>query len=134
MLDYVVICDMYKQDSDMLPDTLVAYHLTHTCNIPGIKKTGLKAKSCKATAYGDYRQSAVYLLAYKDDAYDYNVRSMLFGSNDDVSIVQVTIPRSHYQYMHDDGIFNASCECSDGSCATGIQYIGDIPTSWLTYL
>lgn len=128
----IVLCDMYKQSiNGKLPDVLTAYHITHADNIDAIRKDGLTSKSCRATTSGDCRRPAVYLLACKSDAYDCNVRNFLFDDNDNLVVLKITIPKKYYTNMREDGIFNISCVCTDGSAPFGIQYISDIPSTWI---
>jgi hypothetical protein len=130
--DLDVMCGMYKMPLDGEWDEHVtAYHITRKSNIDSIRRNGIKATQCKATTYGDARISAVYLFAAKQDAFDKEIRAFLFGDAQDLAVVKVTVDKSHYHMMRDDGLFNASCGCSDGSYPFAIQYLDDIPADWI---
>lgn len=129
-MDYTVLCDMYRLSPDNLPASVIAYHVTPATNIDSILSNGLTAKACKATRYGDVRIEAVYLFAHRGDAYDPDVRAFLFGDVA-VTVVKVEIPRSEFGKLREDGLFNMSCVCRDGSYPTGIQFRGSIPATWI---
>lgn len=128
-----VLMDYYKQSPWTDPDRWVsqvkAYHITPQENAPSILATGLQARVCSATSYGE-RRPAVYLLACRSDAYDPAIRMALFGRLDGLAVIEVTIPRSGYAPMCRDDIFAASVTCSDGTWPTAIQYLADIPADW----
>lgn len=130
--DYDVMCGFYKMplDGEWKPE-VTAYHITHKSSLGEINRHGLKAQTCKATLYGDPRVSAVYMFVSRQDAYDNMIRAFLFGEDQDLVVVKVTIPKSHYHMMRDDGLFNMSAGCSDGSYPTAIQYLDSIPADWI---
>lgn len=130
--DLDVMCGMYKMPLDSKwSDSVKAYHITRKANIGSIKENGLKAQRCDAVRNADSRRSAVYLFAAKADAYDKNIRSFLFGAETDLLVLEIRIPASGFQNMIEDGLFNASCICSDNSYPFGIQYTADIPADWI---
>ncbi len=129
--DLDVMCGFYGQPLGKWAEYVTAYHVTPAKNVPAILENGLVAKECIATRYGDYRRKAVYLFAAKVDAYDQQIRKFLFDSSDELAVVKVTIPFSAFINFHDDGLFNVSCECSDGSYPTAIQYTDNIPANWI---
>lgn len=125
------IINLYKMSEYTPPAHVTAYHVTRKSCLKSIKRSGLTAQPCKATTYGDSRVSAVYLFAYRQDAYDDDLRAYLFGDEGNLEVVTVTIPRSHFDKMHYDGLFNMSAICKDGSYPTAIQYRDHIPASWI---
>ncbi len=127
-MDYEVF-NYYRKDPSEL-GAVYAYHVTPTANVESIKADGITARSCVATRDGDARRPAVYLLANRNDAYDSNIRSFLFDAHD-LAVIRVRIPSNEFDNLHVDGIFNMSCQCSDGSYPSGIQYTGSIPASWI---
>jgi len=130
--DLDVICGMYQIPIDGIwPDEVIAYHITHIDNIQSILDEGLRAKECKATMRGGYRQSAIYLFASQRDAHDAQIRKFLFGDADDLIVLRITIPQAYFHRMRNDGLFNMSCICSNGSYPFGTQYLGDIPPNWI---
>lgn len=132
MKDLTVFCDMYQLpiDENYWPSYVTAYHLTPSKNVESILNSGLTAKPCKATRYGESRQDAVYLLAAKVDTHDSNIRDFLFDDSE-ISVVEIRIPQDAFGSMRTDGLFNMSCICTDGSCPTGMQYTNDIPADWI---
>lgn len=133
MMDYTVICDMYNLSTEpqSWPSHVAAYHLTPVANVESILANGLTAKPCKATRYGDSRRSAVYLLAWKSDTEDGNVRRFLFGDAE-VAVLEVRIPRSEFAKLCEDGLFNMSCQTAGGYAPTGMQYTDNIPAEWIS--
>jgi hypothetical protein len=130
--DFDVMCGFYQQPLDgKWAEHVTAYHITQAENVSSILENGLIAKECKATRYGDHRRKAVYLFAAKGDAYDQQIRKFLFDNQNDLAVVKVTVPYSAFINFHDDGLFNMSCECSDGSYPTAIQYTENIPANWI---
>lgn len=131
--DLDVLCGIYRMplEESAWSESVTAYHITRKANIESIRRTGISAKECQATLYGNSRISAVYLMACKADANDENVRQFLFGDERDLTVVKVRIPRKAYHLMRDDGLFNMSCLCKDGSYPTAIQFTGDIPADWI---
>ena len=113
------------------PEQITAYHITKSSNVSSIIESGLIAKACHATARGEARQAAVYLLAYKCDAYDKQIRNFLFDDTSDLAVIKVTIPSGEYEKLRYDGLFNLSCICEDGSFPSGIQFTDDIPADWV---
>ena len=111
--------------------TITAYHITEKANAEAILSNGLQAQACKATEFGGYREEAVYLFSARQDAYDANMHKFLFDGGSDLVVIKVSIPQTHYRHLTDDGIFNTSAICSDGSYPTGMQYLEDIPAAWL---
>ncbi len=131
--DLDVMCGFYGQPLDgEWADSVTAYHITQTKNVPSILETGLVAKECKATPFGDYRPCAVYLFAARVDAYDRQVREFLFDDIDSLSVLKVTIPSNAFINIRNDGLFNMSCMCSDGSYPTAIRYTDNIPAGWIS--
>lgn len=131
-MDLTVFCSMYNLpvDAGRWPAHVTAYHLTLAENVKSIRENGLTAKPCEATRYGDSRQSAVYLLAAKVDTKDSNIRDFLFDDSN-IEVIEVRIPRSAFSSLREDGLFNVSCICTDGSYPTGMQYTNDIPAEWI---
>jgi hypothetical protein len=130
--DLDVMCGFYRQPLDgRWAQSVTAYHVTRAENIPSILANGLTASECIATTFGNYRRKAVYLFAAKVDAYDQQLRKILFGNTDGLAVVKVTIPYDAYINISEDGIFNISCICSDGSYPTAVQYLDNIPASWI---
>lgn len=127
-----VMCGFYRQPLDgKWVEYVTAYHITQAENIPSILENGLIAKECQATHYGDCRRKAIYLFATEMDIYDHNIHNFLFGDSTDLAVIKVTIPYESFINLHEDGLFNMSCERSDGSYPTAIQYTDDIPASWI---
>jgi hypothetical protein len=133
--DFTVLHLIYQMPmSGELPAHVYAYHITPAKNVESILDGGLKAKSCVAATFGEGRRPAVYLLACKADAYDSDVRAFLFGASADLAVLRVRLPQDAYEMMREDGLFNISCICSDGTYPTGIQFTGDIPAGWIEVL
>lgn len=131
--DLGVMCGFYGQPLDgKWADSVTAYHITPTKNVQPILETGLVAKECKPTLFGDYRPRAVYLFAARADAYDRQVREFLFDDIDSLSVLKITIPSNAFINMRYDGLFNMACICSDGSYPTAIRYTDNIPAGWIS--
>ena len=116
----------YKSTSE----NVKAYHVTTGNNVESILANGLIAKPCKATQYGDDRLDAVYMFAVRRDAYDTELRNFLFDETDLV-VIEITIPEQHHENLREDGWFNMSAICSDGTYPTAMQYLGNIPAEWI---
>lgn len=131
-MDLTALYDICKLpvEPTQWPSHVVVYHLTPKSNVPSILANGLTAKPCKATHYGDSRREAVYLLKHKADTQDTNIRRFLFDTNE-IEVLKVRIPRSEFANLREDGLFNVSCVCTDGTCPTGLQYIDNIPAEWI---
>jgi hypothetical protein len=127
-----VMCGYYNQPMDgEWSKSIIAYHITKSEHVASILENGLIAKECQATNYGEFRNKAVYLFASKADAYDKNIMDFLFGVADRLAIMEVSIPYDAYINLRDDGVFNMSCICSNGSYPTAVQYIDNIPSDWI---
>jgi hypothetical protein len=130
--DLDVMINLYKMPIDgNWRKTIVAYHITLTENLQSILQNGLKSNLCIATRDNNYRASAVYLFAYKCDAFDNNIRKFLFGNQKDLTILKITIPDSYYEKLKYDGLFNMSCKCEDDTYSTAIYFRDNIPVNWI---
>lgn len=132
-MDFDVMCNMYKlsPEPNSWPSHVTAYHLTPISNVESILTNGLTAKSCKATHNGEARTAAVYLFAHKNDTRDANIRDFLFDEVTEIAVLEIKIPRNAFENLQNDGLFNMSCICVDGSFPFGVQYIDDIPAEWI---
>lgn len=132
-MDLTVLCDMYRfsPEPHSWPAYVIAYHLTPASNVESIMANGLTAKQTRATERGEHRIAAVYLIAHKGDAYDANVRKFLLNETD-IIVLRIKIPQNEFGKMREDGLFNMSCICEDGSYPTGIQYVDNIPAEWIS--
>lgn len=129
MIDWNIFNGFYKVER--LPRSVVAYHITRRGNLHSVMAGGLLSAPCVATANGADRAPAVYLFASRSDAYDQNIRCFLFGKEDGLVVLRIEIPQSHFQHLAEDGLFNASVECCDGSWPTAMKFTADIPAEWI---
>jgi hypothetical protein len=125
-----VLCGHYHMDIDNIASQVVAYHVTSKANVQSIISNGLTVQACQAVVYSEARIPAVYLFAAKQDANDTRLHDYL--GIDNPTVVKITIPQTHFSFLRDDGLFNMSAICSDGSYPTAIQYIDNIPADWIT--
>ncbi len=131
-MDYGVMCIYHLPDDPRLwPGELVGYHITRAERVASILRDGLQAQASQATWTWERRAEAVYFFAARQDAYDIRVHKALFGAGADLAVIRVHIPRRYWHLMREDGMFNVSIICRDGSYPTGVQYMGDIPPAWI---
>lgn len=130
-IDLNVFCGFYRQPLERLPRAVIAYHVTSAKNLQSILEHGLQAQACVATSDGESRQPAVYMFAAKNDAYDKQLRAVLFGDDSELVVLRITIPQTHFQYLREDGIFNV-IPTDDGGYPTAMQFTADVPAEWIT--
>lgn len=105
---------------------IVCWHITPRKNVPSILEKGLVPSTCeKHISSGKQRPSAVYMFCARS-VVEKNI-SALF--DEDVCILQITIPSTHTRNIYPDNIYNMSV---DVSMMAAIQYRDSIPPSWIT--
>ena len=103
---------------------LIAYHVTHAENAEGIRQNGIKARTCQQSYE---RTAAVYLFADRRDM-THDVLDIL-GFGADCVIFEVRIPRQDVlNKLLLDGLFNGTF----GLTYSAVQYLDNIPASWIT--